>query len=63
MGIVHAIQKGDMPASKAKGPARSVARSMSPGDARDFAETKHKGLPEKSGMSQMDLVRIAQALS
>jgi Protein of unknwon function (DUF3008) len=46
MGIVHAIQKGDMPASEAHGPAREAAKEMKPEDAKDFASTKLKGLPE-----------------
>ena len=44
MGMVHATQTG-----KLKNPSPAVARaakSMKPGDAKDFASTKHKGLPE-----------------
>lgn len=44
-GMVHAVQKGDM-----KAPSKEVAdaaKSISKGDAKDFAETKQKGLPEK----------------
>jgi len=44
MGMVHAAQKGEKPASKAVG---DVAKSMKKGDVKDFAKTKHKGLPEK----------------
>jgi len=51
MGIVHAVQKGDMPASEVHGPARAAAKEMSPGDVKDFASTKHKGLPEHQKMS------------
>jgi len=45
MGMVHAAQKGDM-----KNPSPEVekaADSMSDKDAKDFASTKHKGLPNK----------------
>jgi hypothetical protein len=42
MGMVHAAQKGEKPASKEVG---KVAKSMGKKDARDFASTKHKGLP------------------
>ena len=45
MGMVHAVQKGDM-----KAPSKEVekaADSMSDKDAKDFASTKHKGLPNK----------------
>ena len=65
MGIVHAIQKGDMPASRAKGKAREVATSMDPQDVTDFASTKRKGLPErakKSGADAKSMLRMAYAL-
>jgi hypothetical protein len=45
MGMVHAAQKGDM-----ENPSPEVAKaadSMSDKDAKDFASTKHKGLPNK----------------
>ena len=44
MGMVHAAQKGDM-----ENPSKEVqkaADSMSDKDAKDFASTKHKGLPD-----------------
>jgi hypothetical protein len=44
MGMVHAAQKGEKPASKEVG---KVARTMKKKDAEDFASTKHKGLPDK----------------
>jgi hypothetical protein len=44
MGMVHATQKGEKPAS---GAVAKVAKSMGKKDAEDFAATKHKGLPEK----------------
>jgi hypothetical protein len=45
MGMVHAAQKGEKPSSKAVG---KVARTMKKSDAKDFASTKQKGLPEKA---------------
>ena len=45
MGMVHATQKGEQ-----KAPSKEVAaaaKSMKPSDAKDFASTKRKGLPEK----------------
>jgi len=45
MGMVHAAQKGDM-----ENPSPEVTKaadSMSDKDAKDFASTKHKGLPDK----------------
>jgi hypothetical protein len=44
MGMVHAAQKGAKPASKE---VAKTAKSMGKKDAKDFAKTKHKGLPEK----------------
>tara|TARA_B100002019_G_scaffold274420_1_gene271342 strand:- start:429 stop:830 length:402 start_codon:yes stop_codon:yes gene_type:complete len=44
MGMVHAAQKGEKAAS---GEVAKVASSMKKKDAKDFASTKHKGLPEK----------------
>jgi hypothetical protein len=44
MGMVHAAQKGEKPASKE---VAKTAKSMGKKDAEDFASTKHKGLPEK----------------
>jgi hypothetical protein len=45
MGMVHAVQNGDM-----KAPSKEVekaADSLTKKDAKDFASTKHKGLPNK----------------
>lgn len=44
MGMVHAAQKGEKPASKE---VAKVAKTMKKKDAEDYASTKHKGLPEK----------------
>ena len=42
MGMVHAAQKGEEPASPE---VAKVAKDMSDKSAKDFASTKHKGLP------------------
>ena len=62
MGIVSALQKGDMKQSQASGKAKKMAKSMKPGDVTDFASTKHKGLPKKvkkenMGVASMYVVR------
>ncbi len=44
MGMVHATQKGEKPASK---DVAKVAKDMGKKDAKDFASTSHKGLPNK----------------
>jgi hypothetical protein len=43
MGMVHAAKKGEQPASPA---VATAAKGMSKKAARDFAATKHKGLPQ-----------------
>jgi len=44
MGMVHAAQKGEKPASPK---VAKLAKSMTKKSATDFASTKHKGLPTK----------------
>lgn len=44
MGMVYAAKKGGKPASKE---VAEAAKSMTKREAKDFAETKHKNLPEK----------------
>ena len=44
MGMVRAAQKGEGASSPE---VAKVAASMKKGDVKDFASTKHKGLPEK----------------
>jgi hypothetical protein len=43
MGMVHAVQKGDMDAPSKE--VEKAADSMKKKDAKDYASTKHKGLP------------------
>ena len=43
MGMVHAAQKGEEPASPE---VAKVASDMKKSDAKDFASTSHKGLPD-----------------
>ena len=45
MGMVHAAQKGDMENPSPE--VEKAADSMSDTDAKDFASTSHKGLPDK----------------
>lgn len=57
MGMVHAMQKGE----KVKGASpelKKVARTMGKKDAKDFASTKHKGLPKKVGESEVNEVSL-----
>jgi len=51
MGMVHAAQKG----AKAASPeVAKVAKSMGKKDAKDFAATKHKGLPQHVSNETLD---------
>lgn len=43
MGMVHAAQQGEKPASKE---VAKVAKDMPKKAAKDYAKTKHKGLPD-----------------
>jgi Protein of unknwon function (DUF3008) len=52
MGMVHAYQKGDLKKKDVKSAdlwdkVKKMAKSMKPKDTKDFAKTKHTGLPEK----------------
>lgn len=51
MGMVHATQKGEKAPSK---DVAKVAKEMGKKDAKDFASTKHKGLPEKKTDESVD---------
>ena len=46
-GLAYAIKKGDMKKSDANAKAVEIADSMSLEDLKKFAETDHKGLPDK----------------
>lgn len=46
MGIAHAIEEGDLPASYSPEAAK-VTRTMKPGDLEDMASESEKGLPER----------------
>ena len=63
MGMVYAVKKGEMSAPSAE--VATAAASMKKKDAKDFASTKHKGLPDKkevkeiySGSNQANAERI-----
>jgi hypothetical protein len=58
MGMVHAAQKGEKPASKE---VAKVAKGMGKKDAEDFAKTKHKGLPEKAKKKDESVEETADA--
>ena len=47
MGLVHAVQKGEVPASKVSKSARDAAKQIKKKEVEDFASTDEKGLPKK----------------
>lgn len=46
-GLVRAVQKGEIPASKVTSNVRDAAKNTSAQDVEDFASTKTKNLPDK----------------
>jgi len=49
MGMVHAAQQGEEPASPE---VAEAAKNIDPEVAQEFAETKHEGLPERKRRRQ-----------
>jgi hypothetical protein len=47
MGMVHAVQTGELNPSDVSKSVVDAAKNMKKDDVKDFAETKHKGLPEE----------------
>ena len=47
MGMVHALNKGDIKPSDVSKSVKDVAKNIKKSDAEDFASTKHSGLPRK----------------
>jgi len=47
MGMVHAVQSGELDPSNASKSVVVAAKTMKKDDVKDFAETKHRGLPEE----------------
>jgi hypothetical protein len=62
MGMVHAAQKGEKPASKE---VSKVAKTMGKKEAEKFASTKHKGLPAKvnENLDNIELKKYKEMLS
>lgn len=67
MGMVHAIQKGELDPSEVSPEMRKVAKDMKKKDVEDFAKTKHKGLPKKvkkeeTGMKLKDALQYESTI-
>jgi hypothetical protein len=57
MGLVRAVQKGDVSPSETSPEVRRAARQMKPKDVIAFASTKHKGLPNKKESIIREFIR------
>ena len=60
MGMVHAVKKGEMAAPSPE--VAQAAASMKKKDAKEFASTKHKGLPEKKKVEEGIGLAVAKAI-
>ena len=56
-GMVDAYKKGEMKNASSK--IKKAAKGMSMNDVKDFAETKHKGLPEK--VEEQTIIRLTES--
>jgi len=59
MGLVHSVQKGETDPEDVSKNVKDAAKSMKKKDVKDFASTKHKGIPSKVKKEQKlrELVR------
>jgi len=57
MNLVYALKKGDVKPSDVSKSVRDAAKSMKTKDAKDFASTKHDGLPNKVEMEMEVLIK------
>jgi thiamine biosynthesis protein ThiC len=56
MSLVYALKKGDVKPSDVSQNVKDVEKSMKTKDVKDFASTKHKGLPNKVEMDLESLI-------
>lgn len=59
MGMVYAAKKGEEPASPE---VAQAAAGMSKAEAKKFAKTKHKGLPEKKGKKKSKKSKMSESV-
>ena len=57
MGMVHALNKGDIKPSDVSQSVRDVAKNIKKSDAEDFASTKHSGLPKRVKQEILDALK------
>ena len=54
-GLALAAKRGDIPKSKVSDEIKDIVKNMSEKEIEDFASTKHKGLPNKLDISDIDI--------
>ena len=59
MGMVHAFNKGELKGSEVSKDVKDAAKSMKKKDTKDFAKTKHKGLPNK--VKKENLIKLIKS--
>lgn len=57
MSLVYALKKGDVKPSDVSKDVRDAAKSMKTSDAKDFAKTKYKTLPNKLEQAMERLIK------
>ena len=57
MGMVHALNKGDIKPSDVSKSVKDVAKTIKKSDAKDFASTKHSGIPKKVKQEILDALK------
>ena len=57
MGLALSVKKGDTPKSKVSKKVQDMSKDMFKKDLKDFASTKHKGLPEKKKSESKENVK------
>jgi hypothetical protein len=57
MGLALSVKKGDTPKSKVSKKVQDMSKDMSKKDLKDFASTKHKGLPKKKKSETKETVK------
>ena len=57
MGMVHAYKKGELKGSEVSKDVKDAAKGMKKKTAKDYAKTKHKGLPNKVKKEDIMMVK------
>jgi hypothetical protein len=61
MGLALSVKRGDTPKSKVSKKVQDMSKEISKKDLKDFASTKHKGLPKKTEKKD-DVKKIEESI-